>query len=183
MVRNLFATSMGYNAEPMKAPAVRNNLRLLLYVFLNTLLAVFGPAALESLVHPSRLFNAYALWWRSPVAFLATEWITEIVGGALFGVVAAKIGWSKAAVWLWLIPTAVFVLAAGGYLSHHQPSFLTRNTGFISHFSGYDCVLGLQGSECNDYLRFTLPLIRVLSYSALALVVGKRSFTRKEVLA
>jgi hypothetical protein len=170
------------NVFPVAWPSLRNRSRLLLCVFLNTLLAVFGPAALEVLVRPSRIINIYALWWHSPRAFLARQWVTEIVAGALFGVVAGKVGWSKAAVWSWLIPGAVFVCAAGVYLAHHQLGFLSGNTGFISHFSGYDCAFGLQRSECSDYLGFTLPLTRVLSYSVTARVVGLLA-RRTEVLA
>jgi len=154
---------------------------MFVYVLLNTLIAVFGPAALESLVHPLRLFNPYSFWPYSGVAILLAEWFTEIVSTALYGLVVAKVTLSKTAVWSWVIPTGLFLCRASVCRAQHRLGLLTGNTGFASHFSGHDCAIGLQRSECGDFWIFTFPLIRGLSYSATARLVLRRSVARQEV--
>ena len=159
--------------------SARTKLGMPVYVILHTLLAVLGPGALVAIINPFHLFNLFALWGYSPLAFLSTQWLADIIAATLYGLVVAKVGWSKGARWAWAIPAALFFCAAAVYLVRHQLSLLDGNTGFISHFSGYDCAIGLLKIECYDYWISTLPLIRTLCYSATALLVSPSSATRE----
>jgi len=130
-----------------------SKLRAFGYFVLNTLIAVFGTAAIESRLPHAVPHSGADVIWR--------VWITSIAIATLLGVFAARFRTSKSAGWAWLIPGGVFAFIALLYL-------FGRNTRFWTHFSGYDCAVGLQGADCNDFLSVTAPLIRGLSYSAAA---------------
>jgi hypothetical protein len=123
------------------------------YVVLNTLIAVFATAAIQTRIpHPVPHSGADVIW---------REWITSTFVAALLGVLAGRYRTAKTAGWAWLIPAAVFALRALRHL-------FGSNSRFWSHFSGYDCAVGLVEADCHDFLSITVPLIRGLSYSAAA---------------
>src|SRR5215831_10884286 len=123
------------------------------YVVLNTLIAVFATAAIQTRLPHAVSHSGADVIWR--------VWITSTAIAALLGVFAARFRTSKSAGWAWLIPGGVFAFTALLYL-------FGGNTRFWTHFSGHDCAVGLQGADCNDFLSITVPLIRGLSYSAAA---------------
>jgi len=130
-------------------------LRLFGNVILDTLIAVFGPAVLESGIPHRAPHSGAEIIWR--------VWITSIVIASVLGVLVTRYRSSRTGMWAWLIPATVFAVRALLYVSG-------RSTGFASHFSGYDCAIGLQKSHCNDFLGVTLPFIRGLFYSTTALL-------------
>jgi hypothetical protein len=132
-----------------------NKLRVIGNVLLDTLIAVFGTAALESSIpHPVPQSGANVIW---------RVWITSTAIASLLGVLATRYRASKTGVWAWLIPAGVFAFSALLYA-------FSRSTGFATHFSGYDCAIGLQKSDCNEFFIVTVPFIRGASYSTAALL-------------
>lgn len=129
------------------------NLRAIGYVVLNTLIAVFGTAAIETRIPHAIPHSGSDVIWR--------EWITSTIVAALLGVVASHYRTSKTAGWAWLIPAGVFAFSVVVYL-------FGRNIRFWGHFSGYDCAITLEESDCHGFLSITVPLIRGTSYSAAA---------------
>lgn len=73
---------------------------------------------------------------------------------------------AKTAGWAWVIPAVFFSWRALIYA-------LTLRTGFATHFSGYDCAIGLQKHDCDEFFAVTVPLIRGLSYSAAARLASR----------
>jgi len=127
--------------------------RLVGYVILNTLVALLGPAVLSSSLPP---FHPH-----TGVGIIQKAWITSIVFAGFLGVVAVRavrLHAGKAPEWAWVIPAVIFSWRALIYT-------LTRSTGFATHFSGYDCAIGLQTHDCTEFLAVTIPLVRGLSYS------------------
>ena len=159
---------------PLTWHSLLGQLRFFVCVLLNTLVAVFLPATLQSEFHPSRFFPY------SGIGLLSAPWTTSVIFAALCGLVAARLE-SRTAGWSWLVPAGVFVCAAWFYLGRHRLGLITGNTGFFSHFSGYGCAHGLQKSECQDRWVFTVPLVGSISYSATAPVVLRLSTGRQEV--
>src|SRR5207244_12674503 len=67
-------------------------LRFFVCVLLNTLVAVFLPATLQSEFHPSRFFPY------SGIGLLSAPWTTSVIFAALCGLVAARLE-SRTAGW------------------------------------------------------------------------------------
>lgn len=131
-------------------------LRILGSIVLNTVMALVGPAVLSSSLPQFHPHTGLGVIWR--------VWITSIIYAGFFGIVAVRMvlfRTAKTAGWAWVIPAAIFFWRALSYM-------LTRSTGFATHFSGYDCAIGLQRHDCDEFFAVTVPLIRGLSYSAAA---------------
>jgi len=97
------------------------------------------------------------------------EWITSIIFAGFLGVLAVRavrFRTAKTARWAWVIPAVIFGWRALVYT-------LTWNTGFATHFSGYDCAIGLQKHDCSEFLTVTIALARGLSYSAAARLASR----------
>jgi len=144
-----------------------NRLRRIGNVVLDTLIAVLGTAALESSI-PHRVAHSGA-------DIILRAWITSAVIASLLGVLATRYRASKTGVWAWLLPGAMFAFGALLYLSG-------RRSGFTNQFSGYNCAIGLEKSDCNDFIIFTLPFIRGAAYSTAALLTLRIStrFSRRK---
>lgn len=130
-----------------------SKLRFFGNVALDTIIAVFGTAVLESSLPHRTPHSGDEIIWRI--------WMTSTVVATVLGVLATRYGARKTAVWAWIIPVGVFAVGALFYASRWS-------TGFATHFSGYDCAVGLQKSDCRDFFGITVPVIRGLSYSAAA---------------
>ena len=92
-----------------------SKLRAFGYFVLNTLIAVFGTAAIESRLPHAVPHSGADVIWR--------VWITSTTIAALLGVFAARFRTSKDAGWAWLIPSGLFAFSALLYL-------FGRNTRF-----------------------------------------------------
>jgi hypothetical protein len=142
--------------------------RLISYVVLNTLVALLGPVVLSSSLPP---FHPH-----TGLGIIQKAWITSIVFAGFLGVVAVRaepLNAAKTAEWAWVIPAVIFSWTALNYT-------LTRSTGFATHFSGYDCAIGLQKYDCTEFLAVTIPLARGLSYSAAAKLASRNTAKSKE---
>ena len=124
------------------------------YVVLNTLIALLGPSVLRSILPP--VFHL-----RSGAEIVGFVWITSIIFAGLLAILATRYRTAKTAGWAWLIPAVVFAWRALLYQ-------FSGSTGSASVFSGYECAIGLQRDDCNEFFAYTVPLIRGLSYSAVA---------------
>jgi hypothetical protein len=122
-------------------------------VFLSTLVAVFGPVAVEAVVSPLYRPN-------SGQSAILKIWILDVTVAAALGLIMQHSRRSPGARWAWVLPAVVFAGKASSYL-------LAQNNIF-GHFSGLDCSIELHGPSCNDFLLFTIPLIRSVSYSVAA---------------
>jgi hypothetical protein len=124
-------------------------------------MAVLGPVAVSSSLpqyHP-----------HTGLGIISKAWITSIVFAGILGVVAVRVvrfRTADTAEWAWVIPALIFSLRALIYP-------FTRSTGFATHFSGYDCGVGLQKHDCNEFFEVTIPLIRGVSYSAAARLASR----------
>jgi hypothetical protein len=123
-------------------------------VALHTLVAVFGTALLESpfarAFHPH---TGFGVIWR--------EWITSIVVAGALGFLVQRLWKSGGGKLSWILPSAVFLLGV----------FMNLGSGHAAgRFSGHDCAAELGGPGCRDFLMFTIPLVRGLSYSTAAVL-------------
>ena len=127
-------------------------------VAVNTVVAVFGTAVLESpLARALHARNGSAVIWR--------EWITSIVVALALGF-AVKRSWkSSGAVWAWILPTVFFVFKVLTDLGSGRVA---------SQFSGYECAVELVGGGCRIFLLVTVPLVRGVAYSAGAAFAGTK---------
>lgn len=137
-----------------------NKLRMIGNVVLDTLIAVFGSAALESGIPRPVPHSGTEVIWRA--------WIMSIALASLLGVLATRYRASKTGVWAWLIPAGVIAFRGLLYA-------FSSNTGFPAHFSGYDCAIRLEKSDCYDFLIVTVPFVRAVSYSTAALLTARIS--------
>jgi len=138
-----------------------SRVRLIGNVVLDTIFAVFGTAVLASGIPRSVPHSGADVIWRA--------WIVSTVIAGLLGILATRYRAAGTEVWAWLIPAGVFVCRASLYAFNRS--------GLVTHFSGYDCAIGLQKSDCTDFLVFAVPLIRAASYSTAALLT-RRAATR-----
>src|SRR5215472_13316546 len=124
------------------------------YVGLNTTIAVFGPVILETRIRP--LFHPQSgadVVWR--------ELALSIVFAASLGLLAMRFRTRSAAKSAWVIPAVWFSIRSLAYT-------FTGSGAFFSHFSGYDCEVGLNPLDCADLFGFTVPLLRGVAYSGTA---------------
>lgn len=145
-----------------------HGLRFVGNVVLHTVAAIFGTMLLATPV--SRLVRA-----DTAGGVILSSWISSIVFGALIGALIAGYRKSETANWAWVIPGVIFVCRAGIYLG-------TWRTAFVSTFSGYECAIGLQHHNCEDFFVFSIPLIRGASYSAGAWLVMRFSHRSNETV-
>src|SRR5947207_15797986 len=132
-----------------------SRLRLIGNVILDTLFAVFGTAVFSSGIPRSVPHSGADVIWRTL--------IVSTVIAALLGILATRYRSAGTEVWAWLIPAGVFACRALLYTFNRRPWLLTN-------FSGYDCAIGLQKSDCTEFFIFTVPLVRAASYSTAALL-------------
>lgn len=140
------------------------------YVVANTIAATFGPALLDGeIAHAMRPKTAVDVVWRS--------WLASILFAGLMGALIARYRRSETAIWAWALPGIIFLCRALLYVTMWR-------TGFIATFSGYECAIGLQRHDCQDFFVFSIPLIRGASYSVgawLFLQVSTRSLKASDV--
>jgi hypothetical protein len=125
---------------------------------LNTLAALLGTAVLKAPL--AEVFRPHSL-----TGILWEEWILSIVVACCIGFGVWQTWRSTAAKWIWLLPALWFgvrILIAYG------------SRGVWFHFSGAGCVNGSASVECRNFLVFTVPCIRGVSYSLGAYVSSLR---------
>jgi hypothetical protein len=135
-----------------------------LLVISNTLIAIFGTAAVENTIGP--IYRA-----SSPQHDLWRLWLLDVVIAGCWGFVLQRFFKGRTALFVWVIPTMIFVPIVFTYALHWNNP--------VSHFSGRDCAIELRGSPCQDYYLFTVPFIRSLSSSLIALVTFKAESRRQ----
>ena len=126
-------------------------------VVVNTLIAVFGTAILESplarVIHPH---TGLGVIWR--------EWIISIVVAGGLGFAAARHWRSGGAKWSWILPSVFFVsMVLIGLGSGHG----------TARFSGYNCAAELGGPDCWLFFACTVPFVRGIAYSAAAVLASR----------
>jgi hypothetical protein len=131
-------------------------LKTLATVAINTMIAVFGTAVLESPL--ARIFHP-----KTGFGVISREWILSLIFAGALGFFIPRSWTNRGARWSWIIPLAWFSL---GFLAHMA---LGRMVGRLS---GYDCAVQLGRPGCRDFFLFTLPLARGLAYSATAALEG-----------
>lgn len=131
------------------------------YVVADTLAAILGTTLLAhpvaKLVRPD-----------TGGGIMIREWICSILFAAFLGSLIGGYRKSDTAKWAWVIPGAIFLGRALLYVT-------TWRTAFFSTFSGHECAIGLQQHDCQDFLNFSVPLIRGASYSGGAWLFGRLS--------
>jgi predicted MFS family arabinose efflux permease len=133
-------------------------------IVLNTAIALFGTAAVESFL--ARFFHA-----QSGFDVIRREWILSIgIAGAL-GYTVQRIWRNAATRWSWIIPSLVFL-----------PWFILHIPGghVVPLFSGYGCAVQLRGLSCIEFFRFTVPFVRGIAYSATSLLAAQYGSTGRE---
>jgi hypothetical protein len=126
-------------------------------VAVNTAIAVFGTAVVESPL--ARAFRPH-----SGFDVIRREWITSLVLAEPLGFFVQCSWKGGAARWSWIIPSVFFF----PWVLLHLP------TGHaVSRFSGYDCATQLGGLGCRDFLVFTIPFVRGVAYSAMAVLANR----------
>jgi len=157
LLRRNLSESDWVEPEQRRSPfhSSMSRLRTIGNVVLDTLIAVFGTAALESSIPRPVPHSGADVIWR--------VWITSSVIATLLGVLATRYRASKTGIWAWLLPSVLFAFGAVLYVGG-------RRLGFVNQFSGYDCAISLQKSDCNQFFIFTIPFIRGAFYSIAALL-------------
>jgi hypothetical protein len=131
---------------------LKRKLKLVGQIVAHTVAAVLGTSLLTYPV--ARLVRP-----NTTGGIIIREWVCSILFAAFLGALLAGYGKWEAANWAWIIPGAIFLVRALIYA-------VTWRTAFFSTFSGYECAIGLQRHDCQDFLEFSVPLIRGVSYSA-----------------
>ncbi len=119
-------------------------------VFLSTLFAVFGTAAVDAIF--SRLYRPH-----SGTTAIVKAWSLDSTVAAVLGLILRYSRKDRMGTWAWLIPTTILICKALSYTSSFD--------AFFAHFSGRDCGIELQGISCTDFFIFTIPFIRGVAYS------------------
>lgn len=140
-----------YNGHRTSSADHMSKVRFVGHVVLDSIAAVFGTTFLE--YNLSRLLHS-----DTGGGFICRTWIASVLLAGFLGAVIARYGKPKTAVWAWVLPGLVFCGRTAVYMAMWR-------TGFVATFSGYECAVGLQRHDCQDFLEFTVPLIRGTSYS------------------
>jgi hypothetical protein len=132
---------------------------------LDLLGAVLVPAILEGTVW--RLVSVHSVG-----AIVLKEWCLSVPIAAFMGFMMYRSWRSATSKWVWIPLAFWFGLRALPFIFRpHARGVLGENSGFWSHFSGAACSVDI--SHCLDFLVFSVPLIRGLSYSIAALLASK----------
>jgi len=139
------------------------SLRALLFVgalLLNTAIALlFTPVAekagIAKMFHPPSLAGLLLEWW-----------ILDFVCATGLGFSISRLWRNKSATWTWILPVLWF---AFGFLGT-----ALSGRSIWSLFSGSDCINSLRSIGCRNFIVFTLPLVRGVSYSLGAYIAALR---------
>ena len=120
-------------------------------LLLNLLVAVFGTAVVESPV--SHLFHPHII-----LTLLIKEYLLSVIAASFLGFFVYRRWRPDLVKWVGIIGACWFCLRAMGVLT-------TGHGTLWSEMSGTGCAYGMQMS-CRNWLLFTLPAVRAISYSA-----------------
>jgi hypothetical protein len=138
--------------------------RFTLGLFMNSLLAWFGTAVVETpLGHLYRVHNIDQV--------LEKEYLLSAGCALLLGYFVYRRWRPTSARWVWVMGFFWFVVGVVSVL-HSQPvSVLASHPpSLLRTFSGADCIDGTRALGCRDWLLFTLPALRLVIYSLGALL-------------
>jgi hypothetical protein len=148
-------------------------------LILNTCIALFCTPLLEAgigkIFHPHSLAGVLWKWWT-----------LDFLCAAGLGFSISRLWKTKATTWTWVIPALWFALKfVPAALSGENQSVLVGRSVW-SQFSGGECISGWQSLGCRNFLLFTLPLVRGVSYpmgAYLSGIVNYRPKPQKLLLA
>ena len=145
--------------------AISRTARIAGLSILDLLGAVLVPAIIEG-----------SVWRLVPVhsvgAVVLKEWCLSVPIAAFMGFMMYRSWHSRSSKWVWIPVGFWFGLRALPFIFRpHVHGVLAENSGFWFHFSGAACSIDI--SNCHDFLVFSVPLIRALSYSIAALLASK----------
>ena len=136
-------------------------------MLLNTAIALlFTPvseAGIAKMFHPPSLARLLLQWW-----------ILDFMCATGLGFSISRLWRNKSATWTWVLPVLWFAFGfLVAALSGRNQSILV-NHSIWSQFSGSDCINGLRSIGCRNFVLFTLPLVRGVSYSLGAYIASLR---------
>ena len=134
-------------------------LRFCLWLILHTIVAIFGTAFLDTAF--GKAFHP-----RSLTGTLLKEWILSLVCAAFIGFSMWRTWRVSAAMWVWILPSFWFVFRFCQSFSASQSHSFSVSEGLWRQFSGAACDAGTHALGCMNFLIFTIPLVRAVSYSA-----------------
>jgi hypothetical protein len=131
------------------------------------LTAVIGTAILSTgfgkLLHPTTIIGVI---WK--------EWIIDITVAGTLGLLACRISRSRLGSWVWILPALWFGLRVLSLVPTNPVHGNHPNSlGLWYEISGQDCVMRASDSGCVNFLAYTIPFIRSVTYS-LAAMIGAR---------
>jgi hypothetical protein len=149
-------------------------------LILNSGAAIVGTGIVATLGHSA----LRSLWpAHTSTQIVLREWIISIGFAASIGFLVQKRWRSIMARWVWVVPCLWFLLKVAVYAGAQPKSVIIENNSLFLHFSGLLCSQGIHDYECYDFLFFTLPLIRSISYSIAAGISALMSKNRETPIA
>ncbi len=141
------------------SPPLLARFKFIFFVLVNVAIALFGTAFFENEI--GKLFRSQSL-----SGILWKEWLLSIV-------LAGGLGWSvhrlwktSAVKWAWVLPSLWFLLRIITLLpTTMRQSVITQGNGLWHQISGQGCEFGMRAPECRNWVLFTIPFIRAVTYS------------------
>jgi hypothetical protein len=140
---------------------ISQRLRTVGMFLLDTLVAIFGTAVLESPIY--KIIPTHSI-----LGVVCKVWILSILIAAFTGFFMFRTWRSGTAKLAWILPTLCFCFAAISSLETGSP---LRSLWF--NFSGVGCEGGRHEIACLDFLMFTTTFLRGLSYSVAAALTAR----------
>ena len=141
-------------------------LRFCVWLILHTMVAILGTAVLDTVfgkaIHPHSLA---AILWK--------EWILSLACGGFIGFFMWRTWRVSAAMWVWILPGLWFALRFLSALLASQSHSALIGGGLWGQFSGAACDGGTRALGCINFLVFTIPFVRGVSYSVGALLASR----------
>jgi hypothetical protein len=141
-------------------------------VLINILLAIFGTTLIE---HPfSLMITVHTI-----PEILQRTYLLIVVCGCLLGYFVYRIWQPGTARWLWVVGIGWIVLGAMLLLPAENTSVLFRaqHVSLWSALSGTGCSAGVNAVGCRNWINFTVPALRMLAYSAGAILCSRLKHT------
>ena len=128
---------------------------------LHTLLAVLGPAIVESSLRKFIKIH-------SSSQVVSRTWIISIVCSFLTAIFMTSALRSRTALWVWMLPA--ILLGLGTFARSGSYGAGVFGETLTAHFCGSGCAADPDPKECRDFFVFTVPSVRTLAYSVGALL-------------
>jgi hypothetical protein len=133
-----------------------NKLKFCGLLLLHLLVALIGTAIISSFL--GRFYTPNTI-----SAAVAKEWVLSVVCAAIAGFFAMRRFRSASAAWTWTLPMIWFCW--GLLMARNSVNTISADSGIWARFSGAGCSEGIHAIACRNFLLFTIPLTRSISYS------------------